>query len=119
MRFRVDQNSRRALNSRLQEWKLLEKDTKITSTLKRQKIFSDIFRECENLSYCADIVGAFNKLGIPLASFHDGSLDSLKAELLDNENFYPALPIAHSPHMKESYKNFKGLLEKVNYKNFM
>jgi hypothetical protein len=43
---------------------------------------------------------------------------SLKAVLLHNGNALPSIPIGHSVHNKESYKNMKILMEAINYNKF-
>jgi hypothetical protein len=44
--------------------------------------------------------------------FIDSSKVSLKAVLKHNANEHPPIPLAHAVHMKESYTNIQGLLNK-------
>jgi hypothetical protein len=50
--------------------------------------------------------------------FFGSSKVSLKAELLQNENKFPSIPLAHAAKMKESYENMKPLLEKSQYEKY-
>jgi hypothetical protein len=51
-----------------------------------------------------------------LRLFIDSSQRSLKANLLNNGNLIPCIPIAHSVHLKEPYDNMKILLDVIKYK---
>jgi hypothetical protein len=42
-------------------------------------------------------------------------VDSLKAVLLYNGKKHHSIPIAYVVYMKETYKNMKNLLDKINY----
>jgi hypothetical protein len=45
--------------------------------------------------------------------FIDSSKVSLKAFLKRNRNKHPSVPLAHTVHLKESYGNTQGLLNKM------
>lgn len=112
------------LMSRLSEWNLLDSSCRVSSNRKRHEDFSSYFKMTEQqLCYCDDIDGLFEKLSIEHISnewrlFIDSSKCSLKGVLLHNGNTYPSIPIAHSTQLKESYKNVKYMLEKINYNIF-
>ena len=50
--------------------------------------------------------------------FIDSSKLILKAVLLHNGNTLPSIPVGHSVHNKESYKNMKILLEDIDNDKF-
>jgi hypothetical protein len=50
--------------------------------------------------------------------FVDSAEFSLKAVLLHNRNISPSIPIAHSVHVKETYKNVDMLLEAISYSKY-
>jgi hypothetical protein len=49
----------------------------------------------------------------------DSSKVSLKAVLLHNGNQFPSIPLAHAVHMKETYENLQGLLQKIRYEEHL
>jgi len=50
-----------------------------------------------------------------MAAVHNSSKASLKCVLLHNGNRYASVPIGHSVHLKETYKNMKTLITKIKY----
>jgi hypothetical protein len=103
----------------LQGWNLLQKNTNISIFLYRQKYIAQCFASAGDLVYCTDI----DKVMAALRQDHktdewrlfvDSSKHSLKA-VLHNGNKHPSIPIAYAVHMKETYKNMKNLLDKINY----
>ena len=50
--------------------------------------------------------------------FIDSSKTSLKIVILHNGNKFPSVPIAYATNMKETYKNLKILLEKIQYDKY-
>lgn len=42
----------------------------------------------------------------------------LKIVLIHKQKLYPAVPVAYSQEMNESYENMKIILEKINYEEF-
>ena len=69
-----------------------------------------------SLSYCTDIQGLFQEIGIVYSAsdwrlFIDSSKQSFKAVLLHNGNVYPSIPIAHFVRIKEDRESVKILLE--------
>ena len=70
--------------------------------------------------FCKDISSLMETFGIEhnpteWRLFIDSSKVSLKAVLLHNGNKFPSVPVGHSASMKESYENFKFILEKLQY----
>ena len=47
--------------------------------------------------------------------FIDSSKRSLKVVLLHNENVFASIPVGHSVHLKERYKNLELILDKIKY----
>lgn len=45
-------------------------------------------------------------------------LSGLKIVLLHKQKLYPAVPVAYSKDMKETYENMKIILDKINYNEF-
>jgi hypothetical protein len=111
------------LGSRLQQWNLLEQNCKITLFRKRDKDLLEFFSMEEGLSFCNDIYGLMNALGMThhpneWRLFIDSSKLSLKAVLLHIGNKYPSIPIGHTVHMKETYANMKTLLRYIEYDKY-
>lgn len=111
------------LGSRLQQWNLLTKSTKITSFRKRNEALSEFFKKKESICICCDIDGLMAALGFVHKAdewrlFIDGSKSSLKAVLLHNGNELPSIPIAHSVTMKENHDSMKMFLDAVNYEKY-
>lgn len=111
------------LVSKFKDWNLYSGKLRVTSHRKRHETFSSYFTDEEDITYCHNIPGLFQEIGIEFDStawrlFIDSNKTSLKAVLLHNGNEYPSIPLAHSVHLKESYENVKTLLEKLNYDTF-
>lgn len=111
------------LGSRLQEWKVLAPDTKVTAQRKRNNEMASFYSNSENICYCNDIVTLMSELSVPSETedwrlFIDGSKTSLKAVLLHNGNEYASVPIAYSTVLKETYENMKSILDLIKYKDF-
>lgn len=111
------------LGSRLQQWNLLAKDTRISIFRSRHENIVDFYSMAGNLVYCNNIYKLSEAFGIhhdpsSWRLFIDSSKTSLKAVLLHNGNHYPAIPIGHAVSMKETYENLKILLEKIKYKDY-
>jgi hypothetical protein len=92
------------LASRLQEWNLLPKATRVSLFRKRNETSSAFYRMQDSLCVCADINGFINEQGIrnnpqEWQLFIDSSKYSLKAGLLHNGNKKPSVPVAHSVSM--------------------
>ena len=69
---------------------------------------------------CTDIPGVMSSLKIEYVPeewrlFIDSSKRSLKAVLLHNGNKYASVPVGHSVHLKECYKNLDLVLNKLFY----
>ena len=72
----------------------------------------------ESLCFCPDIMRLFEAIGLKHEQdqwrlFVDSSTRNLKAVLLYNGKQHPLIPVGHSVHMKEDYKNVKALLQKM------
>jgi hypothetical protein len=72
---------------------------------------------------CTDIDGLMQTLNInhnpqDWRLFIDSSKMSHKTVLLHNGKTLPSIPVGHSMHNKESYKNMKILMEAINYDKF-
>lgn len=111
------------LASRLQNWKLLDTNAKITFFRKRTADFQHLFSKTGDLCYCNDISALFNKFNIQHEStdwrlFIDASTSSTKAVLLHNGNVHPSVPVAYSQSMKETYENLKLILDCISYHNY-
>lgn len=104
---------------------LLDKKTKIYSAKSRSNHFRKYFQTESDLTYCKNIDGLFQELGIQHNPQHwrlfiDSGGKTLKALLLHNENVFPSIPvaIAFSKVIKESYDSTKMIIEKINYSKF-
>ena len=109
------------ISFRLKEWNLLGPSRKISKPRIRHVIFPNFYTmssdaDHHSFRYCTDIQGLFQEIGIAYSAsdcrlFIDSSKRSLKAVLLNNNNVYPSIPIAHSVQMKEDRVSVKILLE--------
>jgi len=107
------------LGSRLQQWKLLKENARISVYCKRYEDLGQFLKMESSLVACTDIDGLMqtpNINYIPLAwrLFIHSSKLSLKAFLLHNGNTLPSIAVGHSVHNKESYENMKTLMEAIN-----
>lgn len=112
------------LGSRLKQWNLLDKSTRVSYFRTRQENFTSYFSKEDDLVYCNDAAGLLQELSFPEDSsewrlFIDASKISLKAVLLHNGNKYPSVPVAHATNMKENYANLEVLLEKIEYSQYL
>lgn len=112
------------LASRLQQWRLVSEDFRVTSSRKRSKQLS--FDECfkvddqSGITYAVDIENLFEIIGHPYNPdewrlFIDGSVKSLKGVLLHNGNAFPSVPIVYGTDVKETYANMRNILKLINY----
>lgn len=116
----LSQKKSELLASRLKQNNLLEPNVLITAVRNRQLQFQCYFTTTSNITYCHDIESVMNDLNIQHIPnewrlFIDGSKESLKAVLLNNGNFYPSLPIAYAPKMKEDANAMKTILDCIQY----
>ena len=86
---------------------------------KCQQSLSSLLSKDGQLVYCNDADGLLQKPRFThnpeeRRLFVDSSKFSLKAELLHIGNISPSIPIAHSVHVKETYKNVDLLLEAIS-----
>lgn len=112
------------LASRLQQWKLVAEDFRVTSSRKRSKTcsFDECFETDEHtgITYAVDVYKLFDTIGCPYNPdewrlFIDGSVNSLKAVLLHNGNMHPSVPIVYGTGVKETYDTTKAILQLVKY----
>ena len=109
------------LSSRLKGKNLLTPGTYVTFYRNREKDLLQYFTQEESVVYCNDIPNVVNMLGVEYKTdewrlFIDSSKRSLKGVLLHNGNRLASVTVAHSVHLKETYKTLEQLLEKINYK---
>ena len=110
------------LGSRMREWNLLQKDTKVCFFCDCQEEFQDFYSEENDLVYCNNICAVMDVLDhehktIEWRLFIDSS-KTMKTVLLHNGNKFPSVPIAYASNMKETYENLKILLEKTQYDKY-
>lgn len=108
------------LASRLQQWKLLSSETKVTVYRKRNEDLMPFFNKINQICFCNDIIGLFRMMDQPYDKnewrlFIDGSKYSLKAALLHNGNEKPSIPIVHAVNTKESYVTMNEILKRIKY----
>lgn len=108
------------LASRLLQWKLLAKGTKVTVFRKRHEIFAKFFKKKDFICFCTDIDSLMEGLGFShkVEDWHlfiDASTESLKAVLLHNGNEKPSIPVAHAVDTKES---LQAILTAIKYKEY-
>ena len=107
------------LTSRLKSWNLVDDNFRVTTN--RHESFARFFTASDVLTYCHDIVGLFDPIGVDYKPhewrlFIDSSKSSLKGVLLHIGNVLPSIPIAYGAHSSENYENVKQMLTKVKYK---
>lgn len=109
------------LASRLNDKNLLEQGAKITFYRTREKELLPFFNQEDNLTFCLNVKGLFQKMGLPHYDanewrlFIDSSKRSLKCVLLHNGNKFGSIPLAHSTVMKEEYDTIALVLQKIKY----
>ena len=108
------------LGPRLQQWKLLQDDFRISVFRSRHSQFEPYFSMAEQVVYCHNVAGLMDELKIQYANeewrlFIDSSKTSLKAVLLHNGITLPSVPITHAAGLKETYDNIKLVLVKIKY----
>ena len=110
--------------SRLKQFNLLKKDTRVTFYRNREEKFSNFYNDGEeNMVYTNKITEILTELSIPIDHsqwrlFIDSSVLSLKAVLLHNGNFFRPIPLAYITNTKESYDSISKVLTSINYNNF-
>jgi hypothetical protein len=111
--LKLSKYSSELLGSRLREWNLLQKNTKITDQRKRSHEFQSYFTNINSITFCCNVTGLMQDLFGEYDStewrlFIDGSVKSLIAVLLHNGNEKPSVPVAHAVDVKESYESIVG-----------
>lgn len=112
------------LGSRLQEWKLLDKNTRISIYKRRHENLSIFYEVKDDFCFCNNIDALMQELGFnhnpkEWRLFIDSSKTSLKAVLLHNGNKRPSIPLAHSTTSKETYQSMSTILNLVQYKRYL
>ena len=111
--LRLTKGQSELLASRLQEWNLLEDETKVvTFYRKRTADLTTYFSMKGDLCYCNNIYGLFSVFNIDYdvsewRLFIDARKYSIKAVLLHNGNIYPSIPIDHSVTLKGNLRKFE------------
>ena len=118
--FGLTKSNAELLTSRLKQWNLLNDSVQITEQRKRHQSFSSFFTVQNAICFCNNVSGLFYSIGIPCIPsewrlFIVSSSKSLKTVLVHNGNKCPSLPLAHSVHLKETYKNVKTALNVLKY----
>lgn len=111
------------LGSRMQQWRCLDKKTRITKFRKRNATLTSFFTVVNSICVCKDVDALMTAMSFvhnvnEWRLFIDSSNTSLKAVLLHNGNEKPSIPIAHTVGMKETYHSMKTILEAINYKRY-
>lgn len=111
------------LGSRMKQWKLLSKNTKVSVFRKRHELLSRFFLKEDSICFCKDIDGLMEELNFThnveeWRLFIDGSTESLKAVLLHNGNERPSIPVAHAVATKESRESLEAILRAINYDKY-
>ena len=111
------------LGSRLQQWNLLEPNTKISLFRARHRDMAEFFEMEDKMTFCSDINGLLKELGCDhhptdWRLFIDSGKNSLKAVLLHNGNEKPSVPLAHAFGMTETYETMRQLLDSIKYNDF-
>lgn len=111
------------LASRMSQWNLLTKETKVTSFRTRHEQFSKFFEKTDQICFCNDIEGLMEGLGFEhiveeWRLFIDASTESLKAVLLHNGNEKPSIPVAHAVDLKENVDNLDSILKAIKYDKY-
>lgn len=111
------------LGSRMQQWRFLDKTTRVTKFRRRNASLTSFFTVVNSICVCIDVDGLMEAIGFvhkvsEWRLFVDSSNTSLKAVLLHNGNEKPSIPIAHAVGMKETYQSMKMILDAVNYKKY-
>lgn len=111
------------LGSRMLQWNLLAKGTKVTSFRTRHELYAKFFEKKDSICSCKDIDGLMEGLGFSHVAeewrlFIDASTESLKAVLLHNRNEKPSIPVAHAVDMKESIESMQAILSAINYDKY-
>ena len=109
------------LGSRLQEWNLLQPNTKISHFRHRHLQFSSFYSQENNVCFCHNINGLMQQLGCLYDAeqwrlFIDSNKTSIKAVLLHNGNDKPSIPVAHGTGLNETYESMELLLRLIKYK---
>jgi len=118
----LTEDSAELLGSRLNAKNLLSSNVSYSWYRNRDKPYLSID---DKLVYCCDVEGLSQCLGgskIAYKSsewrlFIDSSKSSLKAVLLHNGNKYSSIPVAHSVHLKKTYKTLQFFLKKIKYED--
>lgn len=111
------------LGSRLQQWKLLQNDVRITATRTRSDNLAACFGIHEKICYCKDIAQLFTTMNQEFVAdewrlFIDGSKTSIKAVLLHIGNVKPSTPVAFAVQMKEEFDTMKRILDLIQYDRY-
>jgi len=115
--FELRKTKAQLLGSRLQQWKLLEKDVKVSFYRKFQSNTAKCFSIDCDMVYCNDVCGLMEELQLhhnpeQRRFFIDTSKACLKAILLHNGNKQPSIPLAHAVRMKRNLRQNLRFVDK-------
>lgn len=117
----LSQRSSEFLATFLKRRKLTNK-VNATAYRNRQASFQIFFAQDpkNSFTFCTDIAGLATAMGINYIAeewrlFIDGSVNSLKFVLLHISNKKPAIPLAYSTKLKESYENLSEIMKAIKY----
>ena len=121
--FYLSKEKAEILESRLQQWNLLEPGTTISSFCSRNQNLAGYYAGAENICYCKDIGGLISELGCEhnradWRLFIDSNKTSLKAVLLHIGNVQPSIPVGYSILRKETYDTIKILCDLLEYPKY-
>lgn len=109
------------LGFHLQEWKLLNKATKVSMFRNRIKIYCNFSQSDPRVCASNDVNGLILKLDIHNTEkqclFVFAPKMSVNTVLLHNGNKFLSIPVAHAVPIKESYENVCHTLEALKYEN--
>jgi hypothetical protein len=118
----LPKDSTGVLGSRLKSKNLLSPGTSFSWYRNREKEFIPYVSQDGDLVYCSDVFELMGEFNIQYdvnewRFFIVSSKRSFKAVLLHNDSKYVSVPVGHSVHLKESYKNLALVLTKLNSKD--
>ena len=120
--FQLPKTKGQLLGSQLQQWKLLEKNVKVSYYRKSQSNIAKYFSIDVDMLYCKDVCGLIDELQLQHVPelwrmFVDLSKVSLKAVLLRNGNKHPSnTSCSCSPHERNLRQNLR-FADKICYEN--
>ena len=111
------------MGSCLNQWNLLEEETKILELRLRNENLSSLFDSYNGLCSCKNVNGLMLELGKEHKCdnwrlFFGLSKASLKAVVVHDGNTHPSIPVVHAAQLKETYETVKLLLNALRYPKY-